>query len=141
MNQDTKRRWHARLARELIEACGGLLEAEGACRVRKSQLSDYQSGHVEAFMPADVMADLEAYCGRPIYSRALCEARPEAIEAACLKDEACEAAERVTDLQRKIRLAANDGVLTPTERNELSRDYAAAERELRQVGELLTRGD
>lgn len=29
-------------------------------------------------MPADVMADLEAYVGNPIYSQVLCDARPAA---------------------------------------------------------------
>jgi hypothetical protein len=69
-------RHHARLARELIDACGGLEESSAACRVNKSSLSDYQNACVTAFMPADVMADLEAYCGEPIYSRAIADLRP-----------------------------------------------------------------
>lgn len=71
-------RRHARLARNLIEACGGLEEAATACRVRKSSLSLYQCPQDAATMPADVMADLEAYCGEPIYSREIAEARPSA---------------------------------------------------------------
>ncbi len=51
-------RHHARLARQLIDACGGLDEAVRECRVGKSALSDYQNPHITAFMPADVMADL-----------------------------------------------------------------------------------
>lgn len=69
-------RRHARLARELIEACGGLEEASHNCRVSKSGLSDYQNVCVVSFMPADVMADLEAYCGQPIYSQAVADLRP-----------------------------------------------------------------
>jgi hypothetical protein len=69
-------RRHARLARNLIEACGGLEEAASACRVRKSSLSLYQCPQDAATMPADVMADLEAYCGEPIYSREIADARP-----------------------------------------------------------------
>lgn len=67
MNQ----RQHAALARALIKHCGGLEEAESNCRVSMASLSRYQGpDHTDA-MPADVMADLEAYCGKPIYSQAL----------------------------------------------------------------------
>lgn len=69
-------RKHARLAHDLITACGGLDEAAHACRVGKSSLSDYQNPVLTAFMPADVICDLEAYCGDAIYSRAIMESRP-----------------------------------------------------------------
>jgi hypothetical protein len=69
-------RKHARLAHELITACGGLDEAAAACRVGKSSLSDYQNPCLTAFMPADVICDLEAYCGDALYSRAMMESRP-----------------------------------------------------------------
>lgn len=69
-------RRHARLAHDLIAACGGLEEAAAACRVGKSTLSDYQNACLTAFMPADVICDLEAYCGEAIYSRAMVESRP-----------------------------------------------------------------
>lgn len=131
------RRQHAGLARRLISACGGLDESAAACRIGKTQLSECQNPHGEAFMPADVIFDLEEHCGKPIYSRALFEARPDVIEARDLIEEACEAAETVTDLQKKIRLAAKDGVITPRERDELARDYASAEDELRHVGQLI----
>ena len=67
---------HAKLARDLIAACGGLDEAAAACRVGASRLSDYQLPQLASTMPADVMADLEAYCGEPIYSRELAAMRP-----------------------------------------------------------------
>ena len=67
---------HAKLARDLIEACGGLDEAAAICRVGKSSLSDYQLPQISTTMPADVMADLEAYCGEPIYSREIASIRP-----------------------------------------------------------------
>jgi len=128
---------HARLARQLIEACGGLAEAADVCRVRKSALGDYQSPHGEGFMPADVIADLEAHCGQAIYSRALFEARPEAAAARNLTEEACEAAEAAAALQREVRLSTGDGVLTPRERDALVKMHAQAERQLREVGQLL----
>lgn len=67
---------HAKLARDLIAACNGLDEATTACRLNRSRLSEFQNWRSGSFMPADVVADLEAYCGEAIYSRALFEARP-----------------------------------------------------------------
>lgn len=131
------RRQHAGLARRLIEACGGLEEAAASCRIGKTQLSECQNPHGEAFMPADVIADLEQHCGKPLYSRALFEARPEQVHALNLIEEACEAAESVTELQREIRLAAKDGVITPRELDVLARRHAKAEGELREVGQLI----
>ncbi|MFN4296769.1 MAG: hypothetical protein ACK4FB_07985 [Brevundimonas sp.] len=74
---------HAKLARDLIDACGGLDEAAHNCRVGKSSLSDYQLPQISTTMPADVIADLEAYCGEPIYSRELAAARPYAPMGGC----------------------------------------------------------
>lgn len=67
---------HAKLARDLIDACGGLTEASDNCRVGVSTLSTYQNPNEAATMPADVMACLEAYCGEPIYSREIASIRP-----------------------------------------------------------------
>lgn len=133
------RRRHATLSRMLIEACGGLVEAAEFCRVGKSQLGDYQNADGEGFMPADVISALEAHCGQPIYSRALFEAQPAATEAKRLTEEACEAAESVTDLQREIRLAAADGKITPAEKRRLAARAEAARRELGDVIDGLAR--
>lgn len=135
------RRKHAMLARMLIAACGTLAEASVATarRISVAQLSDYQSATGESFMPADVIADLEAYCGEPLYSRALFEARPDSAAARDLVAEACEAAEEVSTLQREIRKAATDGKITPAERTRLQRRHAEATRNLAEVGEVLDR--
>ena len=133
------RRQHATLARMLIRACGGLEEAAGQCRIGKSQLGDCQSPQGEAYMPADVIADLETYCGQPHYSRAMAEALPEAAEAACLTDEAMEATESVATLMGRVRRAAADGTLTPRERAELMPVYEEARAQLGDVGAILAR--
>lgn len=130
-------RQHALYAGRLVKACGGLEEAADACRVNKSALSTYQTVDSGAFMPADVIADLEAYCGEPIYSRALFEARPAAQNARDMMVEACEASESIVDLQREIRLAAKDGVITPRERARLARLAADATEQLRDVTEVI----
>lgn len=133
------RRQHARLARLLIEACDGLVAAADVCRVGKSQLGEYQHPDGDDYMPADVIADLEAFCGRPIYSRALYEARPEVRAAKNLIDEACGAAEAAMTLQATVRLAAQDGELTNNELEAVARAHRAAEEEIRDVGHLINR--
>jgi hypothetical protein len=131
------RRAHALAARRLIAACGGLMEAAAACRVGKTQLADYQSAEGVGFMPADVMADLEAYCGSPIYSRMLVEARPAGPDTRDLAREACDAAEAGGRLQHR---ASDAGAVTERERRELAEIYAEALEQLRQVGALLSEG-
>lgn len=102
------RRQHARLAKQLIEQCGGLDEAVTACRVGRSQLSDYQNPNGEGFMPADVMVDLEAYCGSAIYSGALAAERPTDNTPECVVKEANElAAAAVAVLPLALALAKN----------------------------------
>ena len=134
------RRAHALAARRLVAACGGLMEAAAACRVGKTQLADYQSVEGVGFMPADVMADLEAYCGSPIYSRMLVEARPAGPETFDLAREACDAAEAGGRLQHAARRASDDGAISERERRELVDIYAEALDQLRQVGALLSEG-
>ena len=96
---------HAWLARALITACGGPSAAADVCRLAKSRLSEIQDPNAptDAFMPADVIADLEAYCGRPIYSTALAEETP-ASPAADVVTEACELSEAALAAQRLVRL-------------------------------------
>jgi hypothetical protein len=111
---------HALLARQLIERCGGLCAAAEATRLEKSRLSDFQNPNIPgASMPADVICDLEAYCGEPIYSRALFEARPYRPDAIDAITEACEATEAAAELQRLVRTAAADGTLSEADRRRI----------------------
>ena len=137
MRADQKRRWHATLARRLIAACGGLEEAAQECRVQKSVLGDYQSPHTDAFMPADVMADLEAYCGEALYSGALAETVRLDAAPRDLADEVCDVVESAADLQRRAREALKDGALSPRERSDLQRAFAETMKELVEVGAQL----
>lgn len=73
-------RQHKAAARALIAACGGLDEAAAVCRVGRTSLSNYENVNETATMPADIITELEAYCGgRSIYSARLYAAadRPE----------------------------------------------------------------
>lgn len=126
MSKTLSHREHARLARELIEACGGLEEAARACRVRKSALSGYQSANDPSCMPADVIDALEEYAQQgPTYSGAIAERRMFPTPVANLADVACELSEQTLEVQGLIRRALADGRLTPREVDQI----AAAERE------------
>lgn len=61
-----------RATRQLVDAVGGGQRGAGLCRVRQQDLSDY--GNRDAalrYIPADVIADLEAVAGYPFVTAAL----------------------------------------------------------------------
>ncbi|MGZ3272404.1 MAG: hypothetical protein ACXU82_03610 [Caulobacteraceae bacterium] len=110
---------HAYLARQLVIACGGLDKSAQACRLSRSRLSEIGDPKTLAFMPADVIADLEGYCGEPHYSRALAEERPYAVEAGDLVAEACETTEVASQLQALARLASHHPHFSALERAQI----------------------
>lgn len=130
---------HAWLARSLIDACGGLPASADVCRLAKSRLSEFTIPTSGAYMPADVIADLEAYCGRPIYSQALVEARPGYTESAGLLIEACETTERAAQLQHLVRQLTN-GPFDRRSREELLSDVDAVETHIRAIRAAATAG-
>lgn len=122
-------REHARLAGELIEACGGLEEAARACRVRRSSLSNYENPNEPSTMPADVMVDLERHCGRAIYSVALAELQKRRPITGCLKELAFDLAQESMDVVAVVREALADGRLSNNDLDAI----AAAERDAEQA--------
>jgi hypothetical protein len=114
---------HALLARLLIEACGGLHEAAAIddCRLKHSRLANFQDPTSGSFMPADVIAALEAYCGKAIYSRAIADARPSGSEISELADEACSMVEAAADLQELVRRHRAGEPLDARERDRVER--------------------
>lgn len=136
---DAKR--HAWLARRLIERCGGLRQAATLCRLNFSRLSDFQNPNVEGgFMPADVIADLEAYCGQPVYSQALIDHCPGGVAAGAVLDEACDTVEAAAALMAAARAAAADGRLSRAERDRLEQLMTRLEAEARQLRVALEGG-
>ena len=113
-------REHAALARTLIKACGGLMEAARACRVGKSQLGTAQDPSQDYTLPADVIVDLEAYCGRRIYSARLFETGPHDPAQGDLMGTAIALNSRAADLIEHVRLALADGRLSSREKTELT---------------------
>lgn len=118
-------RQHALLARWLVGACGGLDEAAAACRLNRSRLAEFQDRRARAFMPADVLNDLELYAGEALYSRALAQDRPTSALADDVCEEACDTAEDAAALQRAARIFSRSGALTPRERDALMADALA----------------
>lgn len=118
----TRQLAHKKRARDLIEAVGGLDRAADLCRTGKSQLSDYENRNVLAFMPSDVIEDLEAVAHDAPVTRLLARARGfilvEMQSGADPKDLAksvidlmCE----VGDVADAIRSGARDGKWTGAE--------------------------
>lgn len=120
-------REHARLARMLIDACGGLAEASEAAGVSKSVLSTSQNPNETTTMSARVIAELEAYCAKPIYSSFLRRQVGLDTEAGCLKDLACLFTEEGAGFQSYVRKALADDTLTPNEIDAARRELAQAE--------------
>ena len=113
-------RQHSALARRLIEACGGLEEASEHCRVNRSVLSGYQNPTKTASMPADVICELEEYCGEGIYSRRLANASDAAMPSEDLILDAVRLVELIAHFNTEAHEAMADRVVTQTERDKLS---------------------
>lgn len=115
-----RRNWLKLRTRLLITACGGLAEAEAACAAEcraysVKQLSRCQNARAPDMMPIDIVLCLEAYCGKPLVSRAMADSRPSTGTAGELRDEASEVTETGAELQRHIREALADGDIDPQE--------------------------
>lgn len=57
--------------RRLINLAGGLDSASAACRTSSTSLGRFQNVNDKQFVPADVIADLEADINEPLVTRAL----------------------------------------------------------------------
>ena len=112
-------RRHSQLARVLIRACGGLDEAADACRIAKSQLSNAQNPNHDAFLPIDVIADLESYCGKSHYSSALVDACGDAETDGDLIGDAIDLNAKAAVFLSRIHKAMADDTITPRETTEI----------------------
>lgn len=113
-------RLFALLTKKLIDKCGGLAEASAACEQSARyysvpQLSRCQSVESDNYLPLDILAALESYCGVPVISGALVQRFPVAVETERLADLACAFSEQALDVQKFLRVALADHRLTPRE--------------------------
>lgn len=124
-------RAHAHLARQLVRACGSLVEAAGACRLEKSRLQEFTDPTTLALMPLDVIDALQEHCGRPVYYEGLAAMLPCTGGGRDVRDESCALTEAVAALQAHVRRAMADQRLSPNEKREVEVLVHAAELHLR----------
>lgn len=142
-----RRKLLKRDCRALVEACGGVEAAALACRAGKSQLSDYGNSNVAAFMPIDVVEDLEAIA-EPIVTRGIverggyeidrqAEALPTDVDwCAAIAD----AAKEYGDAQEKLLRALPDGIQPREIRDgKIMDELAEARRALKRIEALCER--
>lgn len=129
-------RKHPAWSKLLINGCGGLQEASQACAdafasgeihraYSVAQLSRCQTVGSGCFLPSDIIACLEDYCGEPLFSRKMAEARASAAQVASLMTEAAESTETAALFQSKVRRAIADGKVTAAEKADLAREADA----------------
>lgn len=110
----------ALLTKKLMDRCGGLAEASAACEQLARQYSIPQLSRCTTpgsgnYLPLDILAALERYCGEPVISRALAQQSPTEATTERLADLACAFSEQALDVQKFLRTALADRVLTPRE--------------------------
>lgn len=131
-------RWLKLRTRALIKACGGLDEASRACEeaCRKysvTQLSRCQTVDAPDFLPIDIVLCLEAYCGTPHVTSAMCEARPSAVTAGDLRDELSDVVEGGAAVLGRYRAVMADGVLSAHDADEVNTALEALVEEIREA--------
>jgi len=132
----------AHRARLLITECRGLESAASACRIGKSQLARAcdPNDPDRTYLPVDVVADLEAYCGSPIVSEWLAGLRTAPLAGADLVMESVDVVTSGGRLVEGVREALADGKLSARERAHLLTLFAKTVAELGQVASLLQSG-
>lgn len=131
---------HGHLARQLIKACGGVMAAQDLCSVQKSALSAYCQPHEAPTMPADVIADLEEYCGQPIYSSALARRVNGGLSANLITD-AIGTACLASGLAADIHEANADGRIDMAEQRELMAQLTALRKQVGRIQNRLMQAD
>jgi hypothetical protein len=134
----TSNRWLKLKTKRLIAECGGLDEASRACAegcrpYSVKQLSRCQVPTAPDFLPIDIVLCLEAYCGQPIVTGAMAEARPAAVDAGDLRDELSDVVEGGAALTSRWRSIMADDRVTPAERAEMEAGLERLAEEVRQA--------
>lgn len=138
MTGSDSKRWLKLKTRQLIDRCGGLEEASRACRescrpYSVTHLSRCQVPTAPDYLPIDIVLCLEAYCGEPVITGAMAEARPSAIVSGDLRDELSDVVEGGAALTSKWRAMMADNRLTPAERSEMAAGLESLAEEVRQA--------
>lgn len=116
-------RQHAVLSRKLQDACGGadacvtLLETT-PFKMGRTFIYECRDASTGRTMPIGAIAVLEAACGQKIYSSAV-YVNEAPTDAECALSEVFELNETGGALQRMVRLAVEDGIVTEHEKREI----------------------
>lgn len=130
----------------LIKACGGIDGAAESCRVGRSQLSDYANPNVEdAYMPADVVRQLETACGQPhvteylaaCHGLVLVRLPNEPVDIGTWNQAEASVLQKHAERSRKMADALADGVFELSEAVEVLRGADEALRETAMQREML----
>ena len=124
---------------DLIDACGGVIEAARHCRSTASRLSEAASPYSESrFAACDQIADLERLSGQPIVTRHLAglagydlvsrETRPATRQT--VLEHLSQVIRETADVSATIARGMADGSLDAAERREIIREIDEAVREL-----------
>lgn len=138
-------RWLKLKTKTLIKACGGLEEASRACEescrtYSVPHLSRAQNvAYPDSYLPIDIVLCLEAYCGQPIVTQAMADARPAGQPVGALRDEVSDLSERVGDVSRAVRAAEADEDIDPREGAEIAALLDQFAEDVRQAREALAR--
>lgn len=132
------KRWLKLKTRQLIDRCGGLEEASRACGeacrpYSVPHLSRCQVPTAPDYLPIDIVFCLEAYCGEPVITGAMAEARPSAVMAGDLRDELSDVVEAGAALLARWRAMMADNNIDADERAEMSAGLEALVDEVRQA--------
>jgi hypothetical protein len=132
------KRWLKLKTRQLIDRCGGLEEASRACAetcrpYSVPHLSRCQVPTAPDYLPIDIVFCLEAYCGEPIITGAMAEARPSVVVAGDLRDELSDVVEGGAALLARWRAMMADNTIDAGERAEMSAGLEALVEEVRQA--------
>lgn len=143
MTRAEPNRWLKLKTRKLIDACGGLAEASRVCGVdcrpySVPHLSRCQVTGAPDYLPIDIVLCLEAYCGEPIVTGAMAEARPSVVTGGDLRDELSDVVEGGAALMTRYRAMMADGRLDAVERADMSAALDTLIEEVRQAQAALS---
>ena len=112
-------RQHTTLAKRLIDAVGGVKNAEHVGRIRSTQLYMAMDPDSPYCLPADVIVVLEREAGIRIYSDAMHRAAPDGPGCSDLPGATLDLSADATELARAVHRALADQVLSPNERQDI----------------------
>lgn len=111
--------FHASQARRLVRLVGGVEAAAEIAGVSHQCISNYQSAHVRAFMPAHIITALEAEAGTAVYSAAMANL-VNPVPSRSLLCDALDLGRIAGRLPAEIHDAQADGRIDEAERRALS---------------------